>query len=224
MNETQSRRRFLAGAGVLAVAGSALAAGRSDEKEPEVAPAEDLMREHGVLRRVVLVYREIGRRNDAREEVPLDALSSAAGIIRRVIENYHEKLEEDFVFPRMEKAGKLTGLVKVLLAQHRAGSVVTDRILAVGKGRVRDDGARRELASALTSFIRMYEPHAAREDTDLFPAFHDLMGDRAYRELGDAFEEREKKVLGENGFEGAVKQVARLEEALGIHDLAKFTP
>jgi hemerythrin-like domain-containing protein len=223
MNAIPSRRRFLAGAGLF-VAGSALAAGDTKEKEPEVAPAEDLMREHGVLRRVILVYREIGRRNDAREEVPLNALSSAAGIIRRVIENYHEKLEEEFVFPRMEKAGKLTDLVKVLFAQQRAGRVVTERILATARGRVSNDTARRELAVALTSFIRMYEPHAAREDTDLFPAFHDLMGDRAYRELGDLFEKREKKVLGENGFEGAVKEVARLEEALGIHDLARFTP
>lgn len=182
------------------------------------------MREHGVLRRVIFVYREIGRRNDAREEVPLSTLSSAAGIIRRVIESYHEKLEEEFVFPRMEKAGKLTDLVKVLFTQHRAGRVLTDRILAIAKGKVADDAARRELASALTSFIRMYEPHAAREDTDLFPAFHDLVGERAYRELGEMFEEREKKVLGENGFEGAVKDVARFEEELGIHDLARFTP
>jgi len=70
----------------------------------------------------------------------------------------------------------------------------------------------------------MYEPHAAREDTDLFPAFHALMGDRPYRELGEAFEDRERKVLGADGFEGAVKEVARIEEALGIHDLARFTP
>jgi hypothetical protein len=28
----------------------------------------------------------------------------------------------------------------------------------------------------------------------------------------------------ESGFEGAVQEVAKLETALGIHDLAKFTP
>jgi len=70
----------------------------------------------------------------------------------------------------------------------------------------------------------MYRPHASREDTVLFPAFHELVGQKAYGELGDEFEEREKKVLGESGFEGAVQEVARLETHLGIHDLAKFTP
>ncbi len=222
-DRTQSRRRFLTGAGTLALAGTALGASAA-EKEPEVAPAEDLMREHGVLRRVILVYREIGRRVDGREVVPAGALAGAAGIIRRVIEDYHEKLEEDFVFPRMEKAGRLTSLVKVLREQHRAGRAVTERILRVAKAGLGQGAARDELASALASFVRMYEPHAAREDTDLFPAFHDLLGDRAYRRLGDAFEDRERKVLGKDGFEGAVKEVAGIEQTLGIHDLAKFTP
>ncbi len=76
--------------------------------------------------------------------------------------------------------------MKVLFAQHRAGRVVTERILAIARGRVRDDTARRDLAVGLASFICMHEPHAAREDTDLFPTFHNLMGDRAYRDLDPA--------------------------------------
>jgi hypothetical protein len=34
----------------------------ADKKEEEVSPAEDLMREHGVLNRVLLIYDEILRR------------------------------------------------------------------------------------------------------------------------------------------------------------------
>jgi hypothetical protein len=44
------------------------------------------------------------RRLETRGEVPLDALAAAAGIVRRVIEDYHEKLEEEHLFPRFEKA------------------------------------------------------------------------------------------------------------------------
>src|SRR3954467_388316 len=62
-------------------------------EEDEVTPAEDLMREHGVLRRVMYLYDEAAHRFDAKLEVPLDALAGCAGIIRRVIEDYHEKLE-----------------------------------------------------------------------------------------------------------------------------------
>src|ERR1044072_7869897 len=71
---------------------------------------------------------------------------------------------------------------------------------------------------------RTYRPHAAREDPVLFPAFHDLLGEKAYRELGEKFEDQEKKQLGNEGFEGAVAQVAKLEEQFGFADLDQFTP
>jgi len=87
---------------------------KGDEQEAEVGPPEDLMREHGVLKRVLLIYGEALRRLDAKEDLPPEALADAAGIIRHFVEDYHEKLEEDFLFPRFEKANQLVDLVKVL--------------------------------------------------------------------------------------------------------------
>jgi hemerythrin-like domain-containing protein len=223
------RREFLASASAAVLAARAGAAekepaGNAEKEEEEVAPGEDLMREHGVLRRVMLVYDEGVHRLDAHQELPLDAVSAAAGIVRRVIEDYHEKLEERFLFPRFERRGELTDLVAVLRDQHRAGREVTAAIQELAKAPVRTDSGRRQLAGRLRAFTRMYRPHAAREDTVLFPAFHGLVGQRAYMELGEQFEDQERRVLGESGFEGAVKEVAKLEEELGIHDLARFTP
>lgn len=219
------RRRFIGAAGVALVAAGARAAEkRGEKKEEEVAPGEDLMREHGVLRRVMLVYDEAVRRLHAGQPLALDAVADGAGIIRRVIEDYHEKLEEDFLFPRLEKARKLTDLVAVLRTQHEAGRAVTAAVQKLARGPVRTEQDRDQLAGRLVAFTRMYRPHASREDTVLFPAFHELVGEKAYRELGDEFEDREKKVLGQSGFEGAVREVAKLEAALDIGDLAKFTP
>jgi hemerythrin-like domain-containing protein len=101
---------------------------------------------------------------------------------------------------------------------------VTADVLNLAKAPMRTDADRSQLGARLVAFTRMYRPHASREDTVLFPAFHELVGEKAYRELGEEFEDREKKVLGASGFEGAVKEVANLEAALGIEDLAKFTP
>ena len=70
----------------------------------------------------------------------------------------------------------------------------------------------------------MYRPHAAREDTVLFPAFRRVVGGAAYRELGEEFEHIEHQQLGARGFERSVAEVAALEQALGIADLARFTP
>jgi hypothetical protein len=47
---------------------------------------------------------------------------------------------------------------------------------------------------------------------------------RRTEELGEQFEDKEKSVLGEGGFEKAVEEVAKLEAAFGIDDLARFTP
>ncbi len=220
MADRFGRRWFLGGAGVALLA---LGARAAEKQEEDVAPGEDLMREHGVLRRVLLVYDEAIHRLEARQQLPLDVLSAGAGIVRRVIEDYHEKLEEDFLFPRFEKAGKLTELTAVLRKQHTAGRGVTAEVLKLSRAPLRGDADRGQLAGHLRAFTRMYRPHAAREDTVLFPAFHDLVGEKAYRELGDEFEERERRTLGASGFEGAVHEVAKLEAALGIYDLAKFT-
>src|SRR5688572_20610851 len=71
--------------------------GKKDEAE--VTPGEDLMQEHGVLERVLLIYDECARRIERSEPLDPQVLTGAAGIIRRFVEEYHEKQEEEFVFP-----------------------------------------------------------------------------------------------------------------------------
>jgi hemerythrin-like domain-containing protein len=227
---TPERREFLgslASAAGLVLAGcaTAAAAGKhqidpADEaEEAEVTPAEDLMQEHGILERVLLVYDEASRRIEQGEPFDAAVITSAAGIIRRFVEDYHEKLEEEFVFPRLQTARREVDLVAVLRRQHQRGRELTDDVVRKAAA-----GASPELAQVLRNFNRMYRPHAAREDTVLFPAFRDVMGRAAYRELGEQFEGKEHELFGEHGFQEVVDQVARLELALGIYDLASFTP
>src|SRR5262245_59487075 len=75
--------------------------------EVPVTPPEDLMREHGVLKRLLLVYREVIRRVASGDQLPAQELHAAARIVREFVEDYHEKLEERYVFPRLRSAGKL---------------------------------------------------------------------------------------------------------------------
>src|SRR5262245_3727296 len=103
MEEVTRRRLF----GSLAVAGAGLAArtvlAAAPEEDEEVAPAEDLMREHGVLKRVLLVYDEVRERIAGKRDFPPAAVIDSARIIRSFIEEYHEKLEEEHLFPRFRK-------------------------------------------------------------------------------------------------------------------------
>ncbi len=191
--------------------------------DEDVGPAEDLMREHGVLNRILLVYDEAIRRLEARQPLPAEAVRASADIIRRFLEGYHEKLEEEHLFPRFESAGRLVDLVAVLRRQHEAGRRLTAAILE-GAAPSATDAARAAVLTPLRGFVRMYRPHEAREDTVLFPAFRELVSKDEYEKLGDAFESRETQVLGERGFERIVGEVAGIERSLGIADLASFTP
>jgi hemerythrin-like domain-containing protein len=198
------------------------AAGKGEE---EVSPAEDLMREHGVLKRVMLVYDEILRRLDAKQDFPPEALLQSAQIIRSFVEDYHEKLEENHLFPRFEKANKLVDLVKVLRAQHQAGRRVTDVVLQrANASALRDSDNVARVALAMREFNRMYAPHEAREDTVLFPAFRSLVSANEYASLGEDFEKKENQLFGHEGFERMVDKIAGIEKKLGIYDLAQFTP
>jgi hemerythrin-like domain-containing protein len=153
------------------------------------------------------------------------ALSGAAGIIRHFIEEYHEKLEEQYLFSRFEKANKLTGLVKTLREQHAAGRTVTATIeqLATAAA-LKNASDRQRLQAALRSFVRMCRPHEAREDTILFPALHEIISRHEFDALGEDFEKREHDLFGKEGFEGQVAKVGELEKTLGIYDLEQFTP
>jgi hemerythrin-like domain-containing protein len=222
------RRGFLIATTALIVAAQAIlpvtAAENLDPDEGVTAP-EDLMKEHGVLNRCLLIYEEGMRRVQKREDVSPEVFNHTAQLVRKFVEEYHEQNEERFIFPQFERAKKLTDLVETLKTQHRAGREVTAQILTLSEpDRFRSADNRDKVLKACTDFIRMYRPHEAREDTVLFPALRTILKPKQVEELGERMEEAEKKVLGDEGFEKSLGQVASIEKQLGIYELSQFTP
>jgi hemerythrin-like domain-containing protein len=199
---------------------------KKEKGEEEVSPSEDLMREHGVLNRTLLIYEEALRRLTAKKiDLKPEVIHETASLLRRFIEDYHEKLEENYLFPRFEQAGRQVGLVLILRRQHDAGRLVTDRILQLATlSSLQDPVELNQLTTAIRQYIRMYRPHEAREDTVLFPDLHKIVSPNEYAALGEEFEKKEHQLFGEDGFATIVDQVASLERALGIDDLNQFTP
>ncbi len=229
MDKSFPRRVFLMKVGGLTAAAPAFFFGSEDswakgrdKKEADVSPPEDLMREHGVLSRILLIYGEVGRRMREDQTLEADVLAGCTGLIRRFIEDYHEKLEEEYLFPQFEKAGKYVDLVRDLKEQHRAGRVLTDLIR---EGAASKDKSQWEpIGRNMYLFARMYRPHKAREDTVLFPATHSLFSREEFDKLGDRFEDREKDLFGEGGFERIVSEVAEMEKRLHLFEISRFTP
>ena len=215
-------------------AGRALAAATAPATQDagDITPAEDLMFEHGVIERLVLIYEEARERLDSAKgkedagkgkEDPTAEVAQAANIVRKFAEDYHEKNEENFVFPRLTKASRHVELVRTLKAQHEAGRKLTDLILKLSEGASPAADPKR-LSAALRLFSRMYIPHISRENSVVFRAFRQLVPAKEYDELGDRFEEQEHKLFGSDGFEKFLEQVARIEKRLGIGELTHYTP
>ena len=226
-------RRSMLKTGLVSLAGlPALALAASQEKNPDkidpdagVTAPEDLMKEHGVLNRCLLIYEEALRRLRNKEQVAPEVFNQTAELIRSFVEEYHERNEEKYIFPVFEEHKKLVDLVLALKTQQKAGREVTARVLRLSTpDQFRSQDNRTQLMASCQSFIRMYRPHESREDTILFPALRTILKPKQVEALGDNMEEDEHKVLGDEGFEKSVDKVASIEKALGIYDLAQFTP
>ena len=226
---TLIRTSFAAGAALaLPALGAARKNGIGKEKgeETEVTATEDLMREHGILRRILLVYREaaVRLRRDAGA-IDAAALAEAAKLFRAFGEEYHEKLlEEAHIFPVVKRrGGRAAREADILITQHRRGREITDYVLSATRGGKLSAAAGAELAAVFDALDRMYENHAAREDTIVFPAWKTAFTNKQLDEKGDEFEAIERKMFGHDGFEDAEKKISAIETTLGLADLAQFT-
>lgn len=194
---------------------------KPEEDGDDVSATEDLMREHGVIRRILVVYRvSAAHLRTKPTSVPLDALGRAAKLMHTFGEEYHEKqLEEAHLFPAVRKAGgAAAGELDTLLAQHQRGREITDYVLSVTQKAI--GGNAEPLARTLEAFALMYEEHAAREDTIVFPAWKKALSHQQLDDMGELFEDIEHKTFGKDGFEDAVEQIGAIERALAIDNAA----
>ena len=242
MESSKTRRDFLRASAVVGTGlvlsscvrsktnttGKAVTSPTPDENKlgGEVTATEDLMREHGILRRALLVYSAtaIKLRGDSSAIAP-DALQKTAKLFKAFGEDYHEKkLEEAYIFPAVKKAGgEAANYSDILIVQHNRGREITDYIISVTQGAKLGASNAEPLAKALEAFVLMYRNHAAREDTIIFPAWKQTMTGRQLDEMNDKFEDIEHEQFGEDGFEDAVKQISAIENSLGLANIAQFT-
>lgn len=228
MTRRLTRRALLVGGsgllvGAAATEGANLAVG-GPAPSKDLTPGEDLMREHGVLKRILLAYRNVLERQAEHTQVPTAPVHDGATIIHDYIEGFHEGLEEAYVFPPLRAAGQLVQTVDTLLVQHARGRRLTQRVLDTTSTATLTPTASAQLGSDLTAFLRMYEPHEAREDTVVFPALRQLLSARELRSMADTFVAEAAKQFGPDAFTAMVDRVAGIERTLGIGDLGQFTP
>lgn len=189
-----------------------------------LTPDEELMGEHGILNRILLIYQELSRRINTRVPFPLEVVADAVHITRDFLENHHERMEDEYVFPYFKKANLLVDLVKNLEEQHQSGRKLTDYMLAhCSKDEIQQEIQAMVLAGYMDIFCRMFRPHEARESSDLFPVFPTLMSRDEYLKLGELFMKKEEEMFGTGEYTRIVSKITDIELKLGLHTLPQFT-
>lgn len=215
----------LTGSGLLLAGVPMLLKARKERQEAhaEISAVQGLLRDHGVLNRVLLVYEECLRRLQSGADFNPDILIKSTTLLRSFIEDYHEDMEERYVFPVLERSGRFTELIHTLKTQHQAGKRMTAAILHLAARKVIVEKDQLELEAEIIRFVKMYRPHETREDTSLFPAFRRLADPKEYEDIGKKFQQRAHQLFGPEGFDEIVEKIAELEKALGIYDLKQFS-
>ena len=227
-NISYARRRWLIGStGALLLATPALAQQPAPSKtkatEGGIPATERLMRDSGVLLRVLAIYEAGGRRLGGGEDIEPKIFGLAAETMRDFVHGYHEKQEDELVFPRFKKAGRMVELVDVMMAQHGSGRKLTTTILELAP-KSGTKAERQSMIDAMQASIVLYRPHVARELTDVLPTLRTLVTPNEFDELSAALEKDETEKLGKEGFDKMAKKVEALEKRIGINDLSQFNP
>ncbi|MBN9091528.1 MAG: hemerythrin domain-containing protein [Reyranella sp.] len=221
------RRRLIGTAGALLLATPALAQQANPTKtkatEGGITATERLMRDSGLLLRILAIYDAGGRRLGGGEDIEPTIFTQAAETMRDFVHGYHEKQQDEYVFARFKKSGRMVELIDVLQAQHAAGRKLTDRILELAP-RSATKNERQAMIEAMQASSVLYRPHVARELTDVWPALRTLLTPNEFDELGTILEKDEVEKLGKDSFDKMAKKVEALEKRIGINDISQFTP
>jgi hemerythrin-like domain-containing protein len=193
-------------------------------EEKESSPMEDLMKEHGIIERIMLIYQRMIEKAITGQEVDVSVISRASKMVNEYVSKHHEHDEEKYVFPKFREASYIVDLVDTLEHQHNVSRELNLQVMELsskGSEITQDEAVR--LLDLCGMFINMYLPHISRENTILFPTFFDIVSSEYIQDIKKKMEDEEEKVLGETGFRGFVGHVAELEKEVGCHELSQYT-
>lgn len=191
--------------------------------EEKTSVGEHLMREHGLIHRLILLEK-LSAYNLEENPESVGVLRGAAEIMKSYIHGFHEEYEEHDLYPMFPEGSELHQIGEVMDEQHHVGKSITDEILNLtGEGRSLSEGDIDLMAELVHQFETMYVPHAAIEDTEMWPELHKMKGYAEYMKLGSEMEKQEEEKFGEGHFEQLLERVKELEAELGVDDLDVFT-
>ncbi len=199
--------------------------GRFGEESVLVSPTELLSRDHAIIERLMIVFESMIASIAEGENPDLRPINHAARMLKEVGVNHHMEDEEQLIFPKIELSGRYDDLLKTLRLQHDRGRVIIDRIIDLTKnGTVESIAEINEMTNQCLSFTIMYRPHAAVEETVIFPALYDFASNDEILNIQAIIRGEEKELLENEEFRRRLNSLAIIEAQAGTSDINRFTP
>jgi hemerythrin-like domain-containing protein len=199
--------------------------GKFGEELPSISPTEILSREHAIMERLMIVLESEVARILEGEVVDLFPINHAAITIKEFGTDHHMVDEEQFLFPKLREAGTMDRLVDTLEIQHDKGREIIGRIIDLTRaGYIDDLGQLNELTGLCMSFVIMYRPHAAWEETVVFPALYEIATENYIDNINMRMHDEERTMMSDPGLHRLMDNLRKIEEAAGTSDPGRFTP
>lgn len=199
--------------------------GKFGEERPSISPTELLSREHAIMERLMIVLESGVARIADGEAVDLFPINHAAITIKTFGTDHHMVDEEQFIFPKLLEAGTMDSLIDTLELQHDKGREIIGRIIEMTRaGHLDDLGQLNELAGYCMSFVIMYRPHAAWEETVVFPALYDIATENYIDNIKMRMRDEERSLMSDPGLHRLMDNLRKIEKAAGTSELGRFTP
>ncbi len=155
---------------------------------------DDLRHEHEAIISALRILDEMVGRLGGANPPSADDLRAFLAFLREFADRCHHGKEEGILFPALIAAGipEEGGAVGVMRAEHREGrKLIKDMDAALGS--TVDTRAYAAAASAYTALLRS---HIEKENSVLFPAAEQALGQQQLDAIYGRFEEHEEKVIG----------------------------
>jgi hemerythrin-like domain-containing protein len=164
---------------------------------------EDLMNEHGLLNRILIIMDEYLTFDKVKQKNNMPKIKKCIEIIKEFIEDFHEQMEEKYVFPHF--TGKWRKLIDLLIQQHKESRLLTSSIL-----KNIDNNDLDLLIQNLQSFVKMYRLHSAREDTIVFRKLRKFVSPAEFANISKIMDEEEDEKFGKHAYDNILKTILSL--------------
>ena len=171
----------------------------------------DLVNEHQAIQVALNILERMKEKVETNEEADFSEINELIEFLKEFADKCHHGKEEGFLFPALEKAGikKEGGPIGVMLTEHEKGRrFIKAMQMSVNAGQAGSSG----FVEAASGYLNLLRVHIMKENTILFPQIEARLSEHEQKELLEAFENHEEKVIGQGRHEELHRMLEKFEK------------